>query len=422
VSAAGGRLPDTPGAVERAFREERAAVLATLIRHVGDFQLAEDAVQDAFAAAVATWPRDGIPSNPGAWITTAARRRAIDRLRRARSLADRSDRLAELARLDAQEHPEMSEESAIADDRLRLIFTCCHPALDMPARVALTLRMLGGLTTGEVARAFLVSEPTMGKRIVRAKRKIADAHIPYRVPADEELLERLDGVLRVVYLIFNEGYSAAAGDRLVRGELCSEAIRLGRLLCRLMPDEAEAWGLLALMLLHDARRAARVDDAGSYVALDRQERSSWDEGRIREGLLALERAMRLRRPGQYQLQAAITALHIHGSDTDGTDWTQIAQLYGALAKLTRSPVVELNRAAAVGFASGADAGLELLEPLLEDPALESYQPLHAAHAELLRRAGDAAGAGRAYERAIELSANAVERAELERRQQDLNTH
>jgi RNA polymerase sigma-70 factor (ECF subfamily) len=419
VNAVGGRFLDTPGAVERAFREERAAVLATLIRHVGDFQLAEDAVQDAFMAAVATWPRDGVPSNPGAWITTAARRRAIDRLRRARSLADRGDRLAELARLDAQEHPEMSEESAIADDRLRLIFTCCHPALDMPARVALTLRMLGGLTTGEVARAFLVSEPTMGKRIVRAKRKIADAHIPYRIPADDELLERLDGVLRVLYLIFNEGYSAAAGERLVRGELCSEAIRLGRLLCRLMPDEAEAWGLLALMLLHDARRAARVDDAGSYVALDQQERSRWDQGRIREGLLALERGMRLRRPGQYQLQAAITALHVQASDVDTTDWTQIAQLYGALAKLTRSPVVELNRAAAVGFASGSDAGLELLEPLLHDPALESYQPLHAAHAELLRRAGDAASAVRAYQRAIELSANAVERAELERRLQEL---
>jgi RNA polymerase sigma-70 factor (ECF subfamily) len=421
VSAGGARFLDTPGAVERAFREERAAVLATLIRHVGDFQLAEDAVQDAFAAAVATWPRDGVPSNPGAWITTAARRRAIDRLRRARSLADRSDRLAELARLDAQEHPEMSEESAIADDRLRLIFTCCHPALDTAARVALTLRMLGGLTTGEVARAFLVSEPTMGKRIVRAKRKIADAHIPYRVPADDELLERLDGVLRVLYLIFNEGYSAAEGDRLVRGELCSEAIRLARLLCRLMPDEAEAWGLLALMLLHDARRSARVDDTGSYVALDRQERSRWDQGRIREGLAALERAIRLRRPGQYQLQAAITALHIQASDFDATDWTRIAQLYGALAALTRSPVVELNRAAAVGFASGPDAGLELLEPLLEDPALEGYQPLHAAHAELLRRAGDAPGAGRAYERAIELSANAVERAELERRLQHLNS-
>jgi RNA polymerase sigma-70 factor (ECF subfamily) len=420
---AGGRRAgsgEEPVAIERAFREERAGILATLIRHVGDFQLAEDAVQDAFAAAVASWPRDGVPSNPGAWLTTAARRRAIDRLRRTRSLADRTDRLKELARLDAQEHPSVSEDSLVADDRLRLIFTCCHPALAMPARVALTLRTLGGLSTVEVARAFVVSEPTMGKRIVRAKRKIADAHIPYRVPPDDELPDRLDGVLRVVYLIFNEGYSASEGDRLVRGEMCGEAIRLGRLLCRLMPDDAEAWGLLALMLLHDARRSARVDADGGYVAFDRQDRSRWDQDRIREGLRALERAVPLRRPGQYQLQAAITALHVQASDAEDTDWAQIAELYGALAKLSRSPVVELNRAAAVGFAAGPDAGLELLEPLLEEPALEHYQPLHAAHAELLKRAGDLAGARRAYERAIELSANAVERSELERRLHTLN--
>ena len=421
MNAAGeGRPGEEPLAVERAFREERAAVLATLIRHVGDFQLAEDAVQDAFAAAVATWPRDGVPSNPGAWITTAARRRAIDRLRRTRSLADRTDRLAELVRLDLQEHRSVTEDSLIADDRLRLIFTCCHPALAMPARVALTLRTLGGLTTAEVAHAFVVSEPTMGKRIVRAKRKIADAHIPYRVPSDDELPDRLGGVLRVVYLIFSEGYSASAGDRLVRGELCGEAIRLGRLLYRLMPDEAEVGGLLALVLLHDARRAARVDAEGGYVALDQQDRSRWDQGRIREGLQALDRTVRLRRPGQYQLQAAITALHIQASDANATDWARIAALYGALVKLSPSPVVELNRAAAVGFASGPDAGLELLEPLLGNAGLERYQPLHATHAELLRRAGDLAGARRAYERAIELSANAVERSELERRLHTLN--
>ncbi len=409
-----------PVAVERVFREERAAILATLIRHVGDFQLAEDAVQDAFAAAVATWPRDGVPSNPGAWLTTAARRRAIDRLRRTRSLSDRTDRLAELARLDAQEHPSVTEQSLIADDRLRLIFTCCHPALAMPARVALTLRALGGLSTAEVARAFVVSEPTMGKRIVRAKRKIADAHIPYRVPSDDELPDRLDGVLRVVYLIFNEGYSASEGDRLVRGELCGEAIRLGRLLSRLMPDDAEAQGLLALMLLNDARRGARVDDAGGYLALDEQDRSRWDPGRIREGQRVLETAIRLRRPGAYQLQAAITALHVEPADAKDTDWAQIAVLYDALARVSPSPVVEVNRAVAVAFASGAPTGLRLLAPLLEDSRLEHYQPLHAAHAELLRRADDPVGAARAYERAIALSANAVERSELEGRLQALH--
>jgi RNA polymerase sigma-70 factor (ECF subfamily) len=403
-------------AIAGAFRDERAIVLATLIRQVGDFQLAEDAVQDAFEAAVTVWRRDGVPANPGAWITTAARRRAIDRLRRNRSVADRAERLAELTRLDAQhEEPSMDDESTIVDDRLRLVFTCCHPALEMPARVALTLRALGGMTTGEIARAFLVAEPTMGKRIVRAKRKIADARIPYRVPADEELPDRLRGVLRVVYLIFNEGYAAAEGDRLVREELCDEAIRLGELLSRLMPDDAEVWGLLALMLLHDARRAARVDASGRYVALDVQDRSLWDQDRIREGLAKLERAVRLRRPGEYQLQAAITALQIQAPDAEATDWAQIAELYGALATLNPSPVVELNRAVAVGMAAGPAAGLDLLEPLLGDPTLERYQPLYAAHAELLSRAGDAEGAARAYEQAIALTANAVERAELERR-------
>ena len=403
-------------AIAQAFREERAIVLATLIRQAGDFQLAEDAVQEAFEGAVTAWRRDGVPANPGAWITTAARRRAIDRLRRNRSVADRAERLAELTRLDDQ-HEELTvdDESTIVDDRLRLIFTCCHPALAMPARVALTLRALGGLSTGEIARAFLVAEPTMGKRIVRAKRKIAEAHIPYRVPADEELPDRLRGVLQVVYLIFNEGYAATEGDRLVREELCDEAIRLGELLCRLMPDDAEVRGLLALMLLHDARRAARVDAGGGYVALDAQDRSLWDPERIRAGLATLERAVRLRRPGNYQLQAAITALQIQAPDADATDWAQIAELYGALAQLNPSAVVELNRAVAVGLADGPAAGLELIEPLLADPALERYQPLHAAHAELLSRAGDADAAARAYERAIELTANAVERAELERR-------
>jgi RNA polymerase sigma-70 factor (ECF subfamily) len=308
----------------------------------------------------------------------------------------------------------MDDESSIVDDRLRLIFTCCHPALDISARVALTLRTLGGMTTGEIARAFLVAEPTMGKRIVRAKRKIADARIPYRVPADDELPERLRGVLRVVYLIFNEGYAATEGDQLVRGELCEEAIRLGELLCRLMPDDAEVWGLSALMLLHDARRAARVDPSGRYVALDEQDRSLWDHGRIREGLTRLDRAVRMRRPGEYQLHAAITALQIQAR-RDATDWAQIAELYGTLVRLNPSPVIELNRAVAVGLADGPAAGLALIEPLLGESTLEHYQPLHAAHAELLSRAGDTPGAARAYERAIVLSSNAVEQAELERR-------
>jgi RNA polymerase sigma-70 factor, ECF subfamily len=417
---------DPAAAAEQAFRDERPAVLATLIRHVGDFQLAEDAVQDAFAAAVATWPRDGIPDNPKAWITVTARRKAIDRLRRERSVADRTARLAELARLDAQEHgspagrpgadPDGPDDpGAVVDDRLRLIFTCCHPALALQARVALTLRTLGGLTTGEIARAYLVSEPAMAQRLVRAKRKIAEAHIPYRVPPPGALPERMAGVLSVLYLIFNEGYAAAGGDRLVRGELCSEAIRLARLLAELMPEDAEARGLLALMLLHDARRGARVDDHGDFVPLGEQDRARWDAGRIRQGLRTLDAALALHDPGPYQLQAAIAAVHVQAASPEETDWAQIADLYGALAKAAPSPVVELNRAVAVGFADGPEAGLAALDRLAQAGTLDAYQPFHAAHADLLRRAGDAAGAAAAYRRAIELSTNAVERAELERR-------
>ena len=415
----GGVEPADPvsAAVARAFRDERAIVLATLIRQAGDFQLAEDAVQDAFEAAVTVWRRDGVPANPGAWITTAARRRAIDRLRRNRSVADRAERLAELTRLETQhEEPSMDDESTIVDDRLRLVFTCCHPALEMPARVALTLRALGGLTTGEIARAFLVAEPTMGKRIVRAKRKIADAHIPYRVPADEELPDRLRGVLRVVYLIFNEGYAATEGDRLVREELCDEAIRLGELLTRLMPDDAEVWGLLGVDAA--ARRAPRRPRGSERpvrrarrpgpVALGsgpdpRGARDSWS-ARCACGVRASTSCRPRSRPCRSRPRTPKPPTGRRSPSSTAPS-----------ARLNPSPVIELNRAVAVGLASGPAAGLELLEPLLGDPALERYQPLHAAHAELLSRAGDAEGAARAYERAIALTANAVERAELERR-------
>jgi RNA polymerase sigma-70 factor, ECF subfamily len=415
---AGSGDPVTAAAAE-VFRTERMAVLATLIRQVGDIQLAEDAVQDAFAAAVGSWRRDGVPRSPGAWITVAARRAAIDRLRRDQSQAGRAGRLAELVRLDTEEHRPMADPEVIDDDRLRLIFTACHPALDLSARVALTLRVVGGLSTGEIARAFLVAEPAMGKRIVRAKRKIATARIPYRVPTDAELPARLPSVLRVTYLIFNEGYTASEGDTLVRGELCAEAIRLGRLLCELMPGEPEACGLLSLMLLHDARRAARVSPGGDWVGLLEQDSAQWDRARIEEGLAILKYALRAQRPGEYQLQAAIVALHIRGVAAGETDWAQLAQLYRRLAEQSRSPVAALNHAAAVGFAAGPEQGLELIAPLLGHPALARYQPLHATHADLLRRAGHKAAAASAYDRAISLSANTVERAELERRRQGL---
>jgi RNA polymerase sigma-70 factor (ECF subfamily) len=413
----------TDAAIARAFKEEGPAILATLIRQIGDFSLAEDALQDAFAAAVATWPRDGVPASPGAWITTTARRKAIDRLRRERGLADRIERLAALAARETatvvdEQEDEMPDDGAIADDRLRLLFTCCHPALALDARVALTVKLLGGLTTAEVAHAFLVSEPTMYQRLTRAKRKIAATRIPYRVPPAELLGERRDGVLAVIYLIFNEGYAATEGDRLVRGELCGEAIRLGRLLTNLLPGDPEVLGLLALMLLQDARRDARVDERGDYVPLDGQDRTLWDAGRIAEGSHALDLAIAHRKGGRagiYQLQAAIAALHAIAADAAATDWVEIAALYAELDHRSPSPVIRINRAAALAFAGAPEAGLELVRPLLEDPRLATYAPLHAAHAELLRRTGAPDAATAAYDRAIAASGNAVQRAELQRR-------
>jgi len=390
-------------------------VLAALARHVG-VGPAEEATADAFADAAQAWPRDGVPRSPGAWLNTAARRRAIDRLRRERGQADRAAALGRLEALD-RVAAGTDHEPAVPDDRLRLIFTCCHPALAPEARVALTLRAVGGLATPEIARAFLVPEPTVAQRIVRAKRKIAQAGIPYRVPADHDLPDRLASVLDVLYLVFNEAHDATAGASLERPDLASEAIRLAKLLCVLMPDEPEALGLLALMLLIDARRPARTDAAGAYVSLADQDRSRWNCAALAEGTGLLERALRRRMPGPFQIQAAIAAVHSEAAGHADTDWPQIAVLYGRLAAIDPSPVVELNRAVAVTFAGREEAGRALLERVREP--LGDYLPFHAADAELHRRAGDAAAARAALDRAIALSRNEPQRAELIRRRDAL---
>lgn len=397
-------------AVATAFREEWARVVATLIRVTGNWDLAEECAQDAFAAAVRRWPDDGIPERPGAWLTTAARNRAIDLLRRD---AVGAAKLREAAAAMPDRMTEDRDAHSVRDDRLMLIFTCCHPALAIQAQVALTLRTLAGLTTAEIARAFGIAEQTMTKRLVRVKQKIRNAGIPY-VPPVHLLPERTPAVLAVLYLLFNEGYCASTGPDLLRPNLSAEAIRLARILVTLMPDEAEAQGLLALMLLHDARRATRVDGNGDLVTLDQQDRSRWDADEIAEGTALLERALRRQRPGPYQLQAAIAACHATAAAAD-TDWSQIAALYHQLAIVSPSPVVALNRAVAVAMADGPAAGLALVETLARTPALAGYHLLPATRADLLRRLGRPADAAAAYREALALARTGSERRYLQRR-------
>ena len=410
--------------LESVFREEYGRIIATLIRLSGSFDLAEESLQEAFAAAIASWSQQGPPNNPGAWLTTVAHRKLLDAIRREKTKSDKQPELEyETQRLAPDTELEFSEDEVdFPDDRLRLIFTCCHPSLSQEARVALTLRTLGGLTTSEIARAFLLPEPTLAQRLVRAKNKIRVAGIPYQVPPIELLPQRLASVQAVIYLIFNEGYSSTSGERLVRNDLCAEAIRLGRVLAELSPDEPENLGLLALMLLQDSRRGARVNKDGDLVTLEEQDRSLWDPNEITEGLELVERALRQGRVGPYQLQSAIAALHAEAKTADQTDWAQIVALYRELMRMNSSPIIALNHAAAVTMLEGPQAGLQLIEAAGSSGKLDNYYLFHAARGDVLRRLQRVDESIAAYSRAIELTTNPVEKQYIRKRIEEMRDY
>ena len=409
--------------LEQVFREEYGRIIATLIRISGSFDLAEEALQEAFISAASKWGLEGTPNNPGAWLTKVAHRRLLDTFRRDKTHTDKQTEIAfEATRLQPHVEPELIEDAMeYPDDRLRLIFTCCHPSLTREAQVALTLRTLGGLTTTEIAHAFLLPESTLAQRLVRAKQKIRLARIPYEIPSVDRIADRLSAVQAVIYLIFNEGYAASTGQSLIRNDLCAEAIRLGRVLCELLPDEPENIGLLALMLLQDSRRNARVNDDGELVTLEEQDRSRWDPREIDEGVNLVQRALRLRRVGNYQLQAAIAAVHAEAQTAAETDWRQIVALYEELLRLTASPIVALNHAAAVAMSEGFERGLGLIEAANENDALQNYYLFHASRADLLRRLHRYDEAASAYETALSLTTNRVEQNYIRHRLAEISS-
>ncbi len=409
--------------LEQVFREEYGRIIATLIRISGSFDLAEESLQEAFASAASKWETEGTPRNPGAWLTTVAHRKLLDAVRREKTKAEKQPELEyEATRLQPYDEPALLEEPVeFPDDRLRLIFTCCHPSLTREAQVALTLRTLGGLTTVEIARAFLLPEPALAQRLVRAKSKIRLARIPYEIPSLDVLSERLAAVQAVIYLIFNEGYTATAGDSLVRTDLCAEAIRLGRVLCELMPNEPENMGLLALMLLQDSRREARMDERGELATLEDQDRSRWDRSRIAEGIRLVEMALPLGRVGNYQIQASIAAVHAEAQTAEETDWSQIVALYKELMRINSSPIVALNHAAAVAMSEGFETGLALIDEANAGRKLENYYLLHAARADLLRRLNRFDEATTAYTRALSLTTNKIEQQYLRKRLSEVTT-